>query len=218
MVHAGFFCWKANPFLMSSRATALRIAVAAMFVALSLIASVLPTIPGSALKFGGFPLLLAGMLVGPRTGFSIGCLTDILGFALRPVGMFFPGFTLTQGLTAAIPGLLMRNRDPLTGARTQADLEPEKPILENRPLGAFAFLTSYLRLLVVFGLTQLVTSVLMVSFFTSKIVLGTPLGLEIGQRLLIQSVHVPVYALLAVMVLRALSETELYQRLIKARK
>ncbi len=198
----------------------MRIAVAAMFVALSLIASVLPTIPGSALKFGGFPLLLAGMLVGPRTGFAIGCLTDILGFALRPVGMFFPGFTLTQGLTAMIPGLLMRRRDPLTGVRltTNSLSEPEKPLLEKGASRSFSALRSYLRLLLVFGLTQLVTSVFMVSFFTSKIVLGTPLVYEIGQRLLIQSLHVPVYSLLAVMVLRALSETELYQRLLRARK
>ncbi len=110
---------------MSSRASAQRIAVAAMFVALALIVGLLPTIPGSALKFTGLPLLLAGLLVGPRTGFAIGCLTDLLGFALRPAGWFFPGFTLTQGLTAMIPGLLTRGRDPLTFQKLRPPSDPD---------------------------------------------------------------------------------------------
>ena len=182
-----------------------------MFVALSLIASVLPTIPGSALKFGGFPLLLAGLLVGPRTGFAIGCLTDILGFAMRPVGMFFPGFTLTQALTGMIPGLLTRGKDPLTGLDVTED-----PLSE--PQSAKSSLWAYARLLGVFGVTQSLTSVLMVSFFTSKVVAGTPFAVELGKRALIQAVHVPIYAALALTVVKALAETDLYRRLLKARK
>lgn len=204
---------------MSSRATAQRIAVAAMFVALALIVGLLPTIPGSALKFTGFPLLLAGLLVGPRTGFAIGCLTDLLGFALRPAGWFFPGFTLTQGLTAMIPGLLSRGRDPLTFQKVGPAEDPDVFLaeLERRKSWSFNVL-AYLRLLGVFGLTQLLTSVLMVSYFTSKFVVGTPLEFELVYRASIQALHVPIYAFLALGALRVLSESETYQRLLKARR
>ena len=77
---------------------------------------------------------------------------------------------------------------------------------------------AYLRLLGIFGVTQAITSVLMVSYFTSKIVQGTPFELELFNRTLAQLTHVPVYAFMALAVLRALAETDLYPRLLKARK
>lgn len=211
---------------MNARAIALRIAVAAMFVALTLLVATLPTIPGSAFKFAGFPLLLAGLLVGPRTGFAIGCLTDVIGFALRPTGFFFPGFTLTQGLTAMLPGLLVHNRDPLTGkgvapvppegAGRHSDMLAGGLVGAARPLGSAVL--AYLRLLAIFAVTKLITSVLLVSLFTSKITLGTPLLLELTQRALVQAVHVPLYALLALLVLQGLAQSDLYGRLLKARR
>lgn len=157
----------------------------------------------------GFPLLLGGLLVGPRTGFAIGCLTDIINFALHPTGFFFPGFTLTQGLTAMLPGLMTRNVDVLTSTRRDGNslLEP----VQVHPVMV------YLRLLAIFGLTKLITSVLLVSVFTSKLV-GTPLVFELSHRAVIQAVHVPIYALLALLVLQGLAQSDLYQRLLKARR
>ncbi len=197
---------------MKPRAVALRISVAAMFVALTLIVAYLPTIPGSAFKFAGFPLLLGGLLVGPRTGFAIGCLTDLINFALHPSGMFFPGFTLTQGLTAGLPGLLTRRKDPLTGRPLWGDGGYSLPLTSAHPVLA------YLRLLLIFAFTKVITSVLLVSLFTSKITLGTPLLLELWHRALIQAVHVPIYAFLALLVIQGLGQNELYERILRARR
>lgn len=191
---------------------ALRISVSAMFVALTLIVAYLPTIPGSAFKFSGFPLLLGGLLIGPRMGFAVGCLTDLVNFAFHPSGMFFPGFTLTQGLTAAIPGVLTFRRDPLTGRPLWGRDSYALPLQESYAV------TAYARILGIFGLAKLLTSVLMVSFFTSKFVLGTPLILELWHRAAIQAVHVPIYAFLALMVLQSLAQTELYERILRARR
>lgn len=195
---------------MNARATALRTSVAAMFVALTLMVGLLPTIPGSALKFIGFPLLLGSLLVGPRTGFAVGCLTDLILFSLRPAGPFFPGFTLTQGLTAMLPGLLTRKLDPLSGRPLLAE-GGELPLVSGNPLVA------YLRLLAIFAVTKLLTSVLLVSVFTSWLT-NLPLKIVLLEKLVVQAWHVPIYALLALLVLQGLAQTDLYPRLLRARR
>lgn len=202
---------------MSTRANALRISVAAMFVALTILVAYLPTIPGSAFKFSGFPLLVAGLLVGPRTGFAVGCLTDIVNFALHPTGPFFPGFTLTQGLTCMLPGLCTVNIDPLTGQRIDA-LREDRQLVTQKLFSSLGIITAYLRILLIFGLAKIITSVALVSFFTSKVVMGTPLAYELLHRALIQAVHVPIYALLALGVLKGLARTDLYFRILRARR
>ncbi len=67
-------------------------------------------------------------------------------------------------------------------------------------------------------MTQLITSVLMVSYFTSKFVVGTPIEFELVYRASVQAFHVPIYAFLALGALRVLSESETYQRLLRARR
>lgn len=53
------------------------------------------------------PLMLAGMLLGPVYGFSVGFIADFLLFVLKPDGnTFHIGFTLTNGLYGLIPGLI----------------------------------------------------------------------------------------------------------------
>jgi riboflavin transporter len=179
-----------------------------MLVALSFVISLLPSLPGPITKFAGFPLLLGGMLVGPRTGFAVGCLTDLIGFAFRPTGPFFPGFTLTQGLTCMLPGLFTRGKDPFTWRDERSE--------NKNPRGGAG--GSYLRLLLIFGLTQAITSVLLVSFFRSKIVAGTPFLYELATRGIAQATHVPIYAFMAFAILKTLSDTDLYERLLRARK
>ena len=168
------------------KGSAQRIALGAMIVALSFVISLLPTLPGPITKFAGFPLLLGGML-GPRTGFAVGCLTDLIGFAFRPTGPFFPGFTLTQGLTCMLPGLFTRLRDPFTWREPDSEVK----IPRGGSVGA------YLRIFGIFA--------------------GTPLMYELNTRALAQLTHVPVYALMAFAILQTLSQTELYERILKAR-
>lgn len=178
-------------------------------MALTLLAAYLPTIPGSAFKFRGFPLLLGGLLVGPRTGFAIGCLTDLINFALHPDGPFFPGFVLTQGLTAMLPGLFTWRKDVLAASTA--------PQGEEASAGLVHPLLAYLRLLTVFALTKLVT-VPLVALFSSRYIKGTPFGLELKYHAGIQLIHLPLYALLALLVLQSLARTDLYCRLLKARR
>jgi hypothetical protein len=151
-------------------------------------------------------------------GLAVGCLTDLINFALHPTGMFFPGFTLTQGMTAALPGLFTLHRDPLTWRKLDPEWSPHlnQPGEEERPLGATVW--AYLRLLGIFAVTKLITSVLMVSYFSHKVTLGTPLLYEISHRAVVQAWHVPIYTFLSLAVLQGLAQTDLYARLLKARR
>ena len=47
------------------------------------------------------------MLFGPGVGGAVGALSDILGYAVRPTGPYFPGFTVTAALSGVIFGLLL---------------------------------------------------------------------------------------------------------------
>lgn len=107
-----------------------------------------------------------------------------------------------------LPGLMTWRRDPYTWRRQGSD--------DQEPRGGLV--GSYLRLLLMFAITQGITSVLLVSVFRSKLVAGTPLVYELTTRSIAQLTHVPVYAFLALAILKALSETELYERLLRARK
>lgn len=91
----------------------IRLVTAALLVALSVIASRFLSINTPILRigFGWLPVLLAGMLYGPSWGFLVGALADFIGATLFPFGAYFPGFTLSAGLSGAIvPLLLGRDR------------------------------------------------------------------------------------------------------------
>ncbi len=73
-------------------------------------------IEGIRVGFGGLPIIMAGILLGPGYGFVAGAFADIIGFVLSPMGAYMPHFTLTSALTGALPGmvfgLLSRNKEP----------------------------------------------------------------------------------------------------------
>lgn len=61
------------------------------------------------LSFGEVPIMLSGILLGPVYGAICGALSDIIGYAINPVGgPYFPGFTLASALTGLIPGLIAK--------------------------------------------------------------------------------------------------------------
>lgn len=64
-------------------------------------------IEGIRIGFGTFPTILSGLLFGPFLGALTGALADIIGFALSPMGPYFPHFTLTAALYGALPGILV---------------------------------------------------------------------------------------------------------------
>ena len=61
--------------------------------------------------FGFLPLAIMGILYGPTIAFTGGVISDLLGFVMFPTGTYFPGFTLTTGLTALIFSYFLYNKD-----------------------------------------------------------------------------------------------------------
>lgn len=75
--------------------------------------------PTLEINFAFLPLAVGGMLYGPVVGGVIGALADVLGYFLRPNGVFFPGFTLNALLAGAVYGFFLYHR-PATLKRTAA--------------------------------------------------------------------------------------------------
>ena len=160
----------------------LRLTRMAMFVALTLAFQMVPVPPvaGGMLRFAAFPILLSGFVLGPRAGFWVGAVSDILECLLVPKGkMFFPGFTLTQGLTGALPALVAGQGPP-----------------------------AFRRYLVGIAVGQGLTKLVLVPLFLLVLapVPDALAGFEVlvARALVTQAVHVPLYAWLAVAVVRAL--------------
>jgi len=65
-------------------------------------------IPSLRINFTSVPIMISGIICGPFAGFATGALSDILGFAIKPAGPYFPGFTLSSALTGFIPGLIYK--------------------------------------------------------------------------------------------------------------
>jgi len=65
-------------------------------------------VEGARIGVGSIPTIILGIIWGPLYGGVAGALGDIIGFLLSPMGAYMPHFTLTAGLTGALPGLLFR--------------------------------------------------------------------------------------------------------------
>jgi len=65
-------------------------------------------IPSLRINFTSVPIMISGIICGPFAGFATGALSDLLGFAIKPAGPYFPGFTLTSALTGFIPGVIYK--------------------------------------------------------------------------------------------------------------
>ncbi|MCX6090224.1 MAG: folate family ECF transporter S component [Candidatus Atribacteria bacterium] len=63
-------------------------------------------IEGIRIGVGTLPIMMAGILMGPLSGSLVGCLVDIIGYALNPMGPYMPHFTLTAALYGFIPGVI----------------------------------------------------------------------------------------------------------------
>ena len=60
--------------------------------------------------FAFVTLACAAALFGPVEAALIGALGDVLGFVVNPIGMFFPGYTITAALTGLVFGLFLRRK------------------------------------------------------------------------------------------------------------
>jgi ECF transporter S component (folate family) len=145
----------------------------ALSVVLSLIRPAMPPPFGGWLRLDAFPLILSGFILGPGGGFFVGALSDLPNYLFHSTGGFFPGFTLTRALTGMLPALFLNRARP-----------------------------SFLRLLVVIAAGQAITKLwlfpTMMYFYAHH-----PIRVTAGRELLTQCLHVPLYAWLAIPILRA---------------
>lgn len=144
--------------------------VCSFLIALNVILSRFIAIPG-IINFGGFPIIFAGVVLGPFVGGLVGAVGDIVSFLLKPTGAFMPHFVLTSALTGIIPGLVM----------LQFKIE--------RGQGPFW------KILLAIFVGQLITSILMVPYFL-HILFGLPWQVTVIKALSKQAINIPVYALL----------------------
>ncbi|MCM1258036.1 MAG: folate family ECF transporter S component [Roseburia sp.] len=59
------------------------------------------------------PVVVAAIFYGPVAAGLVGAIGDVLSAVLFPVGVFFPGFTLTAFLTGVVFGALLKKRQTL---------------------------------------------------------------------------------------------------------
>ncbi|MEN3186087.1 MAG: folate family ECF transporter S component [Atribacterota bacterium] len=86
-----------------------------MFIALSVVltrfASIripIGGIEGIRIGFGTLPIMVSGILLGPWIGGVVGALADVIGFAISPMGPYMPHFTLTSALYGLLPGFFLQ--------------------------------------------------------------------------------------------------------------
>ncbi len=60
------------------------------------------------LGFGFAPVVLAAALLGVRSGALVGAMGDLLGALLFPIGPYFPGFTISMGVTGVAFGMALQ--------------------------------------------------------------------------------------------------------------
>lgn len=95
--------------------TARKIAFSGLFIAISVVLTrffvgdlLIAGVYALRISLGEIPIILGGVLMGPVYGALIGGIADLIGYPLRPLGPYFPGFTLTAALTGFIPGAFVR--------------------------------------------------------------------------------------------------------------
>lgn len=159
----------------------------AAFIAITLALRALPAPPimHGFFRFVAFPIILSGFFLGPKVGFWVGAISDILGWVIFPSGPYFPGFTLTQGLTGYLPAKLL-GRQP----------------------------RSWWRLFGVIAASQLLTKFFMVPLFQHLLFQPTPNWFTTWRyiswaSLPAQIFHIPLYTWLVACSLRCLPSSYL---------
>lgn len=157
-----------------------KLTIAGFLIALNIVLSRIVTIPG-IVNFGGFPIIFAGIALGPVFGGIVGAVGDVVSFIIRPTGAFLPHFVLTSALTGIIPGLVVN-------------------LLKNeiRDPKIWKVFVSILT-------GQIITSVLMVPYFR-QMLFGQPFMVNFLRTLPKQAINIPVYSVLIVILVKALSK------------
>ena len=89
-----------------------KIVLSAMLLALLIILSRFVSIETQFLviSLSFIPIMMSAIWLGPKYSTLIAALGDFIGAILFPFGSYFPGFTLSAGITGLIYGLFLYNK------------------------------------------------------------------------------------------------------------
>ncbi|MFH0802580.1 MAG: folate family ECF transporter S component [bacterium] len=170
---------------MRLKFTAKDISFLSFFIALSIVFTRIIRVPipvvGDFLNFGGFPIVLSGLIMGPLAGGIVGGVSDVVGYPLAPKALYFPHFTLTAILAGVIPALIFN------ALGYTVNKLPSRWVL-------FAIIFAGL----------FVSNVLLAPIFLN-LLLGFPLWLWIPKRFLSEIFHSIIYANIALSIIRRFS-------------
>lgn len=126
---------------------------------------------GGRIGFDGFPIIFAGITMGPVAGGIVGAVGDVVGYNIGPTGPYMPHFTFTAALTGIIPGVVIR--------------------MFEKPKNGY----DIWQILIAIGLGQLITSVILVPYFMQEI-FNLPMLPRLPRKIIGQLIHVPLYSFL----------------------
>lgn len=162
--------------------SAVELSAMAIFIAFGVIVT---SVRIGFFSFGGLPIILAGLTLGPVYGFLVGGLTDLAAFIVRPGGQFNPIFTLTSALTGFLPIFFLQI---LQRKKTKFDFQH----------------INYWQLLLVIAVTQCLTSVLIASAVMTFLY-GHGFWYYIVRQGSRQCFNVPLYAYLSLGILQSVN-------------
>lgn len=90
-----------------------KIIISALLLASTIVINRFLSINTSILSIGFtfVPLMLSGIILGPKYSLLIGLLADLIGALLFPFGAYFFGYTISGALTGLIYGLFLYQKD-----------------------------------------------------------------------------------------------------------
>ena len=90
-----------------------KIILAGMLLALLIICSRFLSFKSQILviSFSFIPIIISAILLGPKYTCLICALGDLIGAIMFPFGAYFVGFTITEGLSGLIYGLILYNKN-----------------------------------------------------------------------------------------------------------
>lgn len=160
-----------------------KISIAGLLIAISIVFSrflagdmIIGGLSVLRISFGPVPIYLSGIILGPVYGAITGAVADALGYLVKPLGPYTPGFTFNAALAGLLAGLI-------------TNLFKDKGE------------ESWWRLFLIIAPLEIITSVLLTPLWLSMIT-GKAFIVFIPSNLISRIVLVPVYVTLVKIVLR----------------
>lgn len=144
----------------------------ALNIVLSRVASIrinIGSVEGIRIGFGGFPVILAGIIFGPVAGGIVGAIGDMVGYYINPAGAYVPLFTISAALTGIIPSLVLKLTKHTNWTLWQ--------------------------LIIAIGIGQFITSIILTPYFL-QLAFNIPFFATLPARIIAQGINVPIYAIL----------------------